>query len=105
VYNAKSLLIDIDTQIQLLENTMSLLMGEPSHTIERSPLENQNVPIDLKLGYPAQLLSNRPDVKRAEYNLMNAFELTNSAKAQFYPTLKLTGSGGFSRWISITFSV
>jgi outer membrane protein TolC len=46
------------------------------------------------LGYPAQLLANRPDVMRAEYNLMNAFELTNSAKAQFYPTLKLTGSGG-----------
>ncbi|WP_374458802.1 efflux transporter outer membrane subunit [Chryseobacterium taeanense] len=94
VFNAKSLLIDIDTQIQLLENTMSLLMGEPSHTIERSTLESQNLPIDVKLGYPAQLLANRPDVMRAEYNLMNAFELTNSAKAQFYPTLKLTGSGG-----------
>ncbi|ROI05736.1 efflux transporter outer membrane subunit [Chryseobacterium sp. G0240] len=94
VFNAKSLLIDIDTQIQLLENTMSLLMGEPSHTIERSTLEGQKLPIDLKLGYPAQLLANRPDVMRAEYNLMNAFELTNSAKAQFYPTLKITGSGG-----------
>ncbi|WP_045496395.1 efflux transporter outer membrane subunit [Chryseobacterium sp. StRB126] len=94
VFNAKSLLIDIDTQIQLLENTMSLLMGEPSHTIERSTLEGQSLPIDLKLGYPAQLLANRPDVMRAEYSLMNAFELTNAAKAQFYPTLKLTGTGG-----------
>ncbi len=94
VLNAKSLLIDMDTQIQLLENTMSLLMGEPSHTIERSTLESQTLPIDVKLGYPAQLLANRPDVMRAEYNLMNAFELTNAAKAQFYPTLKLTGSGG-----------
>ncbi|WP_027385341.1 efflux transporter outer membrane subunit [Chryseobacterium gregarium] len=94
VFNAKSLLIDIDTQIQLLENTMSLLMGEPSHSIERSTLEGQQLPIDVKLGYPAQLLANRPDVMRAEYNLMNAFELTNSAKAQFYPTLRLTGSGG-----------
>ncbi|KFF23478.1 efflux transporter outer membrane subunit [Chryseobacterium vrystaatense] len=94
VFNAKSLLIDTDTQIQLLENTMSLLMGEPSHAIERSTLETQNVPIDLRLGYPAQLLANRPDVMRAEYNLMNAFELTNSAKAQFYPTLKITGNGG-----------
>lgn len=94
VFNAKSLLIDIDTQIQLLENTMSLLMGEPSHAIERSTLETQKIPIDLKLGYPAQLLANRPDVMRAEYNLMNAFELTNAAKAQFYPTLKITGSGG-----------
>jgi NodT family efflux transporter outer membrane factor (OMF) lipoprotein len=94
VFNAKSLLIDIDTQIQLLENTMSLLMGETSHTIERSTLESQSLPIDVKLGYPAQLLANRPDVMQAEYNLINAFELTNSAKAQFYPTLRLTGSGG-----------
>lgn len=94
VFNAKSLLIDIDTQIQLLENAMSLLMGEPSHSIERSTLEGQNLPIDLKLGYPAQLLANRPDVMQAEYSLMNAFELTNVAKAQFYPTLKLTGTGG-----------
>ncbi|MDR6515561.1 TolC family protein [Chryseobacterium camelliae] len=94
VFNAKSLLIDIDTQIQLLENTMSLLMGEPSQSIARSTLESQKLPIDLKLGYPAQLLANRPDVMRAEYNLMNAFELTNSAKAQFYPTLRISGSGG-----------
>ncbi len=94
VYNAKSLLIDIDTQIQLLENTVSMLMGEPSQTIARSSLRSQSLPESLALGYPASLLSNRPDVMQAEFNLMNAFELTNVAKAQFYPTLKLTGSGG-----------
>lgn len=94
VYNAKSLLIDMDTQIQLLENTMSLLIGESSQSITRSTLESQKIPISLQLGYPAQLLANRPDVMKAEYSLMNAFELTNSAKAQFYPTLKITGSGG-----------
>ncbi|WP_445430543.1 efflux transporter outer membrane subunit [Chryseobacterium indoltheticum] len=94
VYNAKSLLIDIDTQIQLLENTVSMLMGEPSQTIARSSLRSQSLPESLALGYPTSLLSNRPDVMQAEFNLMNAFELTNVAKAQFYPTLKLTGSGG-----------
>lgn len=94
VYNAQSLLIDIDTQILQLENTISLLMGEPSQSIERSTLENQNLPENFALGYPANLLANRPDVMQAEYNLINAFELTNSAKAQFYPTLRLTGSGG-----------
>ncbi len=94
VYNAKASLIDIDTQIQLLENTMSLLMGEPSHSIERSTLAAQKLPNDVQLGYPAQLLANRPDVMKAEYSLRNAFELTNSAKAQFYPTLKITGNGG-----------
>jgi len=94
VYNAQSLLIDIDTQIQLLENTMSLLMGEPSQSIERSTLTAQKLPESFALGYPVALLANRPDVMQAEFNLMNAFELTNSAKAQFYPTLRLTGSGG-----------
>jgi outer membrane protein TolC len=54
------------------------------------------MPINLKLGYPANLLANRPDVKAAEYRLMNAFELTNAAKASFYPTLRLTGGGGIA---------
>ncbi|WP_144281617.1 TolC family protein [Chryseobacterium echinoideorum] len=94
VYNAKSLLIDIDTQIALLENTVSLLMGVPSQAIERSSLKSQQIPNSLAVGFPANLLSNRPDVMQAEFNLINAFELTNAARAQFYPTLRLTGSGG-----------
>lgn len=94
VYNAQSLLIDLDTQIQTLESTMSLLLGESSQAIERSTLESQQLPSEFALGYPSSLLANRPDVMRAEFNLMNAFELTNAAKAQFYPTLKLTGNTG-----------
>ncbi|WP_375373395.1 efflux transporter outer membrane subunit [Kaistella polysaccharea] len=94
VFNAESLLISIDVQIGLLENTISLLMGEPSHAIERTTIAAQKMPISLDLGYPANLLANRPDVKVAEYRLMNAFEMTNAAKANFYPTLRLTGSGG-----------
>lgn len=94
VYNAQSMLIDIETQIQQLENTISLLMGEPSQTIERTTLQNQIIPQTITTGLPANLLANRPDVMEAEYRLINAFELTNAAKAQFYPTLRLTGSGG-----------
>lgn len=94
VYNAQALLIDTDTQINQLENAISLLMGEPSQNIERSTLDQQIAPANIATGYSANLLVNRPDVKQAEYNLMNTFELTNSAKAQFYPTLRLTGSGG-----------
>ena len=96
VFNAQSLLINIDVQISLLENTISLLMGASSHEIARSTIDAQKMPINLALGYPANLLENRPDVKAAEYRLINAFELTNAAKANFYPTLRLTGSGGIS---------
>lgn len=96
VFNAESLLINIDVQIALLENTMSLLMGEPSMAIARTSINAQKMPIDLKLGYPANLLENRPDVKAAEYRLINAFELKNVAKANFYPTLRLTAGGGIT---------
>lgn len=96
VFNAESMLISIDVQIGLLENTLSLLLGEPSKDIERTSIAAQKMPISLALGYPANLLENRPDVKAAEYQLMNAFEMTNVAKAQFYPSLRLTGSGGIS---------
>jgi len=96
VFNAEAMLLSIDVQISLLENTLSLLMGEPSHAIDRTTIDAQKMPVSLALGYPANLLENRPDVKAAEYRLMNAFELTNAAKAQFYPTLRLTGSGGIT---------
>lgn len=94
VYNAESMLIDTNTQIELLENAMSYLLAVPSQRIERTTLAQQKMPANYKLGFPANLLANRPDVRASEYNLMSAFELTNAAKAQFYPTLRITGSGG-----------
>ncbi len=94
VYNAEASLISLDVQIQILENTISLMMGEPSQKIERTDLSSQNFNLKTDLGYPISLLANRPDVKQAEFNLINALELTNSAKAQFYPTLKITGNTG-----------
>lgn len=94
VYNAEASLVTLDVQIQMLENTISLLMGEPSHEIERTSLSTQNFALNTDVGYPSALLANRPDVKQAEFNLINAFEFTNAAKAQFYPSLKITGSTG-----------
>ena len=94
VYNAEASLVTLDVQIQMLENTISLLMGEPSQEIERTSLSTQNFALNTDVGYPSALLANRPDVKQAEFNLMNAFELTNAAKAQFYPSLRITGSTG-----------
>ena len=94
VYNAEASLVTLDVQIQMLENAISLLMGEPSHEIERTSLSTQNFALNTDLGYPSALLANRPDVKQAEFNLINAFELTNAAKAQFYPSLRITGSTG-----------
>src|SRR5699024_12039675 len=61
----------------------------------RTSLANQE-PIDsLATGLPAQLLRNRPDIIAAENAFRNAFELTNNARAYFYPSFRLTAEGGY----------
>ncbi|MDQ7917168.1 efflux transporter outer membrane subunit [Mesonia sp. MT50] len=94
LYTAKAILIDINNQIRLLENTMSILLGKEATAIARTDLENQEIETELKTGVPAQLLKNRPDLMAAEYSLRNAFELTNVARANFYPSLTLNATGG-----------
>lgn len=92
--NAKALLLDIDNNIKLMENSFSILLGEAPQKIERGTLNAQVVNADMKTGVPIQLLSNRPDVMAAEYALINSFEMTNVAKSNFYPSIRLTANGG-----------
>ncbi|UGU17611.1 efflux transporter outer membrane subunit [Sinomicrobium kalidii] len=104
LYTAQALLVDLKANIKIMENTLSILLGETPHTIERGSLEDQHIDTELKVGVPAQLLQNRPDVVAAEYGLVNAFELTNVARSNFYPSLTLTATGGFQslefdKWI------
>ena len=93
-YATEIILADLKNSIIILENTLSILMGKGSAKIERSTFENQLMQPNITLGVPATLLRNRPDVIAAEYNLISNFEQTNVAKSNFYPTLKLTASGG-----------
>lgn len=93
--NARALQVDLETALFQTENTMSILLGKGPQHYERSVLDDQQLESDLKLGVPATLLSNRPDVIAAEYNLIRAFELTNVARSNFYPALTLTATGGF----------
>lgn len=92
--NARGILVNLDNNIKLLENFFSVLLGISPQAVERNTLSQQNITGELAIGIPAQLLRNRPDVKAAEYQLINAFELTNVAKANFYPSLRIGASGG-----------
>jgi len=94
LYTAKAILIDLENEARLLENRLSILLGEAPMFIERSKLEEQTITTNLQIGVPVQLLRNRPDVIAAEYNLINAFELTNVAKSNFYPSLTINATGG-----------
>lgn len=95
LYTAQALKLDILKQIRLQENSLSILLGRQPGSIARGDLLEQTLSTPLKAGVPAQLLSNRPDVRAAEFGLINAFELTNVARSNFYPSLTLSATGGF----------
>ena len=95
VYSTEIILIDLENNIKLLENSFSILLGEPSDGVPRGTLDNQQMHTEPDTGVPFMLLTNRPDVMQAEFALINAFELTNVAKSSLYPSLRLSASGGF----------
>ena len=99
---------DLESSIQQMENSISVLLGREPGAIERSAFDAQTVPGRLETGIPAQLLAKRPDVQQAELDFRSAFELTNAAQASFYPSVTLNSgsmigfaSSGFTNFFSL----
>ena len=88
--------LDLKEQINQTENSMALLLAETPHKMQRGKLENQQLLEDFSVGIPLQMLSNRPDVRSAEFSLAQAFYTTNAARAAFYPSITLSGSAGWT---------
>ncbi|MBD0777877.1 efflux transporter outer membrane subunit [Maribacter sp. ANRC-HE7] len=95
-YAIETTIKDIEVSILQEENALSIVLGRVPGTIERSSLEDQTAYSDLKIGLPASLLRNRPDIQEAEMAFRAAFEDVNMAKAYFYPSLTITANGGLS---------
>ncbi|MEN9907682.1 MAG: hypothetical protein RLZZ540_823 [Bacteroidota bacterium] len=93
-YATELIIADLKNNRILLENTLSVLLGQAPTKIERSSFDAQKLQPTITLGVPASLLHNRPDVIAAEYNLINNFEMTNVAKSSFYPSFKITATSG-----------
>lgn len=94
LYFAQALLVDIDQQIFLLENTLNTLLARPYQPIERQDWNSIQMPEYFNTGLPAQLLANRPDLRHLEYQIRGDFENINVARTYFYPALRINGSGG-----------
>ena len=77
--------LDLKEQINQVENSLSLLLAEPVHGIDRALWTEASIacPEQLSIGLPVQLLANRPDVRAAERALDSAFYATNVARSAF----------------------
>ncbi|RKR80369.1 NodT family efflux transporter outer membrane factor (OMF) lipoprotein [Mucilaginibacter gracilis] len=98
-YAAEVTIPDLQNNITQTENAICVLIGRHAGAIQRDSLDVQQADSLVATGVSAQLLSNRPDVQEAEYNVRYYFEQINVARAYFYPSLTITAQGG---WQSAT---
>lgn len=78
------------------ENKINFLVGRFPQPIQRDAERfNTFVPDTVKAGIPSQLLENRPDIRRAELEVMAANLDIQVAKANFYPRLGITAGVGY----------
>src|SRR5882672_5258850 len=100
--NVAATIPDFERQIIAQENALNLLLGRNPGPIARgAALADQYDPPDVPAGLPATLLERRPDLREFEQNLIAANANIGVAKANFFPTISLTGLlGGVSPQLS-----
>ncbi|WP_300570282.1 efflux transporter outer membrane subunit [Flavobacterium sp.] len=108
---AAKLIPELEQNIQIQENVLSILTGTFPEAKEReSKLHSLLVKENLSIGIPAQLLNRRSDVKSAELALKAANAKVGIAKASLYPSLNITAAAGVnsfesSNWFTIPASL
>jgi len=86
----------VELQIALQENALSVLLGRSQGTINRGKTLGTLGTPEITPGIPSQLLSNRPDIRQSEQNLIAANARIGVARTQYFPSLSLTGLAGFA---------
>lgn len=87
---------DLLRQIRETENSLSILLGEPAHSILRGQLDHESLPSEFSTGIGIQLLRNRADVHAEEMALAGCFYNVEEARSRFYPVLNISASGAFT---------
>lgn len=95
VFKNQSNKFNIKQRIVETENRINFLIGRYPQTVDRNSEGFIEQTIDtIYAGIPAQLLANRPDIRRAEYELEAAKLNVKVAKANFYPSIGIRAGVG-----------
>ncbi len=84
----------IRRSIAVLEDAMCVLLGRAPGPIPRGKTIFELVLPAIPPGVPSELLERRPDLLQAEQQLIAANAQIGAAKAQYFPTISLTGALG-----------
>ena len=95
--NTRSRQAQVRQQIVATENTLNRLLGRYPQPIARGrSLQTRELPGTVLTGMPAQMLLRRPDIRQAELDLEAASVDVAVARAEFLPSLNLTGYLGLN---------
>jgi len=87
---------EVKQQITVVENRINFLLGRTPQPIRRASADFMAItPKVLSAGIPSQLLQNRPDIRKAEFELSAADLNIKVAKANFYPSFGIKAGVGF----------
>ncbi|MCT4637264.1 MAG: efflux transporter outer membrane subunit [Bacteroidales bacterium] len=92
LYSTQTNIPQLESQIREQENIISLLLGREPGRIERTNFDSQKVKTELSIGIPAIALSKRPDIRQSQLDVQKAFANTKAAKADLYPSIKITSA-------------
>lgn len=96
VLNTENLKYEIQQQIIVTENRINFLAARYPQPIKRNAANLNNIQfLKISAGIPSQLLSNRPDIQKAEQELEAAKLDIAVARASFYPNITLRAGIGF----------
>jgi multidrug efflux system outer membrane protein len=97
VFSAQATLSNVELQMATAENAISLL-GDPPGPIPRLPSHGQLAPPpEVPSGLPSTLLDRRPDVRRAEAQLIAANAQVGVDTANLFPRFPLTAAPGLTK--------
>lgn len=89
------LITQLEQNIKIQENALSILVGENPTKISRTlEMSDTSLPQNFSAGLPAAMVSRRPDVRQQELVLLESNALIGIAQANMYPSLKITANGG-----------
>src|SRR6202007_2499204 len=96
VFTASAEIPALEQQIEQQENFLSILLGQnPGEITRGQTLPEQRQPPQVPPGLPSSLLERRPDIRQAEEQLVAANAEIGVARAEYFPQISLSGSGGF----------
>lgn len=92
-------LLEIEQAIYFAESELRSIIGEFEGEIKRSDFAGSKlIELEIQAGIPAQLLSNRPDIRQAEQTLLATNADLMVARKMFYPSISINGSIGYQAY-------